>query len=70
MNAHSIVRAFARNNAWSNYRLHEACARLSHGELHAARTSFFFNTPASGMATSAMTATGIAFVGKNSVDQI
>src|SRR5262249_27544497 len=31
----------ARNNAWSNHRLHGACARLPPHELHAARTGFF-----------------------------
>jgi uncharacterized damage-inducible protein DinB len=31
----------ARNNAWSNHRLHAACARLSDAELTAPRTSFF-----------------------------
>jgi uncharacterized damage-inducible protein DinB len=39
MNA--LLRAFARNNAWANHRLLGACAHLSHGELHAPRTSFF-----------------------------
>lgn len=41
MSARSIVRGFARNNAWANYRLLTACARLSPDELHATRTSFF-----------------------------
>jgi uncharacterized damage-inducible protein DinB len=41
MNAISIMRALARNNAWANYRLLAACARLAHDELHARRTSFF-----------------------------
>ena len=41
MIASSLLRAFARNNAWANHRLHGACAQLSHGELHAPRTSFF-----------------------------
>jgi uncharacterized damage-inducible protein DinB len=31
----------ARNGAWSNRRLHAACARLSQAELEATRTSFF-----------------------------
>ena len=31
----------ARNNAWSNHRLHRACARLLPDELHATRTGFF-----------------------------
>ena len=34
-------RSMARNNAWSNHRLHAACARLSDAEYHALRTSFF-----------------------------
>jgi uncharacterized damage-inducible protein DinB len=33
--------AMARNNAWSNRRLHATCARLSQAELEAPRTSFF-----------------------------
>lgn len=37
----AILSALARNNAWANHRLLGACARLTHGELHAARTSFF-----------------------------
>ena len=41
MTAGSIFRASARNNAWANYRLHEACARLMPSEFHATRTSFF-----------------------------
>jgi uncharacterized damage-inducible protein DinB len=41
MNALSVVRGLARNNAWSNHRLYAACAGLSHDELHAVRTSFF-----------------------------
>ncbi len=41
MTASALLRAFARNNAWANRRLHAACAHLSHGELHAPRTSFF-----------------------------
>jgi uncharacterized damage-inducible protein DinB len=31
----------ARNNAWSNHRLHAACAQLTQAELEAPRTSFF-----------------------------
>ncbi len=34
-------RAMARNNAWSNLRLHRACSRLSEAEYKAERTSFF-----------------------------
>jgi uncharacterized damage-inducible protein DinB len=41
MNAFSMLRDFARNNAWSNHRLLAACTQLSQGDLHAARTSFF-----------------------------
>ncbi len=41
MSAISILRASARNNAWANHRLYEACAKLSEGELKAERTSFF-----------------------------
>jgi uncharacterized damage-inducible protein DinB len=33
--------ALARNSAWSNRRLHAACAKLSQAELEAKRTSFF-----------------------------
>jgi uncharacterized damage-inducible protein DinB len=35
------LRACARNNAWSNHRLHRACAGLTQQELEATRTSFF-----------------------------
>jgi len=35
------LRAMARNNAWSNHRLLNACARLSPAEYAAERTSFF-----------------------------
>jgi len=41
MNALSILRGFARNNAWANHRLHAACAALTREDLHASRTSFF-----------------------------
>jgi uncharacterized damage-inducible protein DinB len=34
-------RAFAYNNAWANYRLHTACAKLSQGDFAAERASFF-----------------------------
>jgi uncharacterized damage-inducible protein DinB len=33
--------AMARNNAWANYRLLEACAKLSEAEYRARRVSFF-----------------------------
>jgi uncharacterized damage-inducible protein DinB len=38
-------RAMARNNAWSNYRLHKACAELSEVEYRAERVSFFPSIP-------------------------
>src|SRR5262249_30486405 len=34
-------RAFAYNNAWSNHRLHAACAKLSQPDFVAKRVSFF-----------------------------
>jgi uncharacterized damage-inducible protein DinB len=34
-------RIMARNNAWSNHRLHATCARLTPAELRAPRTGFF-----------------------------
>lgn len=36
----------ARNNAWSNDRLHRACAKLSDSEYRARRVSFFPTLPA------------------------
>jgi uncharacterized damage-inducible protein DinB len=33
--------AMARNNAWANFRLLEACAKLSEAEYRAERTNFF-----------------------------
>jgi uncharacterized damage-inducible protein DinB len=41
VNALHVVQRLAENNAWSNLRLHRACARLAQGDLHAERTSFF-----------------------------
>jgi uncharacterized damage-inducible protein DinB len=35
------MRRMASNNAWSNLRLHRACAELSQAEFTATRTSFF-----------------------------
>src|SRR5262249_2842142 len=35
------LQKMARNNAWSNYRLYGACARLSEAEFRATRVSFF-----------------------------
>jgi uncharacterized damage-inducible protein DinB len=39
------LRAMARNNAWSNYRLHNACAELPDREYRAPRVSFFPSLP-------------------------
>lgn len=41
MNAVDLFRGLARNNAWANHRLHDACGHLSHDALHTTRTSFF-----------------------------
>src|SRR5262249_30757724 len=41
MSLASYFRTMARNNAWSNRRLLQACARLSQAEFEAPRTSFF-----------------------------
>ena len=41
MSSVAWVRRFARDHAWSNGRLHAACARLSREEYVAKRTSFF-----------------------------
>ncbi|MDM9383090.1 DinB family protein [Chlorogloeopsis sp. ULAP01] len=44
MNDSTLVKHFrimARNNRWSNFRLLNACAKLSQTELEAIRTSFF-----------------------------
>ena len=38
-------RSMARNNAWSNYRLHKACAGLSEAEFNQKRVSFFPSLP-------------------------
>lgn len=37
----SHFRKMARNSAWSNHRLHAACANLSRDDFKATRTSFF-----------------------------
>jgi uncharacterized damage-inducible protein DinB len=37
----SIILGLAENNAWSNHRLHKACAQLARSDLRATRTSFF-----------------------------
>src|SRR5215468_6621111 len=41
MNLIAHFSEMARNNAWSNRRLHAACAGLTQAELEAPRTSFF-----------------------------
>ena len=41
MNLIAHLSEMARNNAWSNRRLHAACAQLTQAELEAPRTSFF-----------------------------
>jgi uncharacterized damage-inducible protein DinB len=41
MNLVDHFRHMARNNAWSNYRLHRACERLRPGEFEAKGVSFF-----------------------------
>lgn len=41
MNLVTHFRRMARNNAWSNWRLLDACSRLSTEEFEARRTSFF-----------------------------
>jgi uncharacterized damage-inducible protein DinB len=38
-------RTMARNNAWSNHRLHAACAHLTPAELPAPRTGFLPSVP-------------------------
>ncbi|MGH6940994.1 DinB family protein [Hypericibacter sp.] len=38
-------RSMARNNAWSNYRLHKACAGLTEEEFNRKRVSFFPSLP-------------------------
>lgn len=40
-----MLRRFAENNAWSNHRLHAACARLTEEAFDAPRTSFFPSIP-------------------------
>ncbi len=41
MSTTSLLRGMAENNAWSNLRLHAACAELSESDYLATRTSFF-----------------------------
>jgi uncharacterized damage-inducible protein DinB len=45
VHALALVRRLAANNAWSNLRLHRACARLSTKDYEATRTSFFPSIP-------------------------
>ena len=45
MNVLDVFRRRAANNAWSNFRLHRACARLSQADFEAKRTSFFPSLP-------------------------
>jgi len=45
MNALSVLRGLAANNAWSNLRLHRACAKLGVADYEAERTSFFPSIP-------------------------
>jgi uncharacterized damage-inducible protein DinB len=40
-----LIRRLAANNAWSNLRLHRACAALSKEDFDARRTSFFPSIP-------------------------
>jgi uncharacterized damage-inducible protein DinB len=40
-NAATYFRAMARNNAWANYRLLTACAKLTDADFQAERVSFF-----------------------------
>jgi len=41
-----MLRRFAENNAWANFRLHRACGSLAQDEWEAKRTSFFPSLPA------------------------
>lgn len=45
MDALPLLVRFAENNAWSNLRLHRACARLTPADFQATRTSFFPSLP-------------------------
>jgi uncharacterized damage-inducible protein DinB len=45
VNALTMLRRLAANNAWSNLRIHRACARLSAADYAAPRTSFFPSLP-------------------------
>jgi uncharacterized damage-inducible protein DinB len=45
VNALHLLRRFAANNAWSNLRLHRACARLDEVAYQAPGTSFFPSIP-------------------------
>ena len=41
MSLTSHINKMARNNAWANYRLHQACMQLPEGAFAAERTGFF-----------------------------
>jgi uncharacterized damage-inducible protein DinB len=45
MDVLSVFRRLAECNAWSNHRLHAACARLSKNDFDERRTSFFPSIP-------------------------
>ena len=45
MTSITLIRRMAANNAWSNARLHAACAKLSKEDFDKARTSFFPSIP-------------------------
>jgi uncharacterized damage-inducible protein DinB len=45
VNAISFLQRHAGNNAWSNLRLHRACAQLAKADFDAPRTSFFPSIP-------------------------
>jgi uncharacterized damage-inducible protein DinB len=45
VSAISLLQRLAGNNAWSNLRLHRACAELAAADYHAPRTSFFPSLP-------------------------
>jgi len=45
VHALALVRRLAGNNAWSNLRLHRACAELARADYGSKRTSFFPSIP-------------------------
>jgi len=46
MSTRALLRRMVENNAWSNLRLHRACAELDDAAYRAPRTSFFPSIPA------------------------